>query len=84
MELVAIRTLMHLKALQHIPPTGSTSLTVLSKATGAQDSLLERLLRMCVCTGFLSQPSPGQYSHTKFSMAFRADPRSWRLLPNNL
>jgi len=39
-ELVAIRTFMKLRVLDAIPRTGSISLQDLSKATGAQDSLL--------------------------------------------
>jgi hypothetical protein len=39
-ELVAIRTFMKLKVFEAIPLTGSISLQNLSKATGAQDSLL--------------------------------------------
>jgi hypothetical protein len=39
-ELVAIRTFMKLKVLDAIPKEGSISLEDLSKATGAQDSLL--------------------------------------------
>lgn len=88
MELVALRTLQHLRAFEHIPPTGSISLATLSEATGAQESLLgqqfrprsqpirntdsltERLLRMLVCTGFLTQHDNKEYSHTKFSLAF--------------
>jgi len=39
-ELVAIRTFMNLRVLDAIPRTSSISLQDLSKATGAQDSLL--------------------------------------------
>ncbi len=39
-EAVAIRTFMKLKVLEAIPEVGSISLQDLSKATGAQDSLL--------------------------------------------
>ena len=39
-ELVAVRTFIKLKILEAIPPTGSISLQDLSKATGAQESLL--------------------------------------------
>lgn len=41
-ELVAIRTFMKLKVLEAIPREGPISLEDLSKATGAQDSLLGR------------------------------------------
>ncbi|KAK0630863.1 S-adenosyl-L-methionine-dependent methyltransferase [Bombardia bombarda] len=53
-ELVAIRTFINLKVLEAIPKTGSISLTDLSKATGAQESLLDG----------------GDYKHTKFSLAY--------------
>lgn len=70
-ELVAIRTLLHLKALHAIPPPPSSiSLAEISKATQAEEALLERLLRMLVCTLFLNQPSPNHYSHTKHSFAY--------------
>lgn len=39
-ELIAIRTFMKLKVLETIPLTRSISLQELSKATGAQESLL--------------------------------------------
>lgn len=39
-ELVALRTLLHLKAFHNIPTDGSISLQALAKATGAQESLL--------------------------------------------
>jgi hypothetical protein len=37
---LAVRTLLHLKALEKIPDNGSISLQDLAKATGAQESLL--------------------------------------------
>ena len=40
MELVAVRTLLHLKAFHNIPTTGSISLEALSAATKTQPSLL--------------------------------------------
>ncbi|KAK1780272.1 hypothetical protein QBC45DRAFT_431795 [Copromyces sp. CBS 386.78] len=72
-EIIAIHTLMKLKILEAIPQTGSISLEDLSKATGAQDSLL--------ATGFLDQVevqpshpntdgSELEYKHTKFSLAY--------------
>jgi hypothetical protein len=42
-EALAIRTFMKLKALEAIPETGSVSLQDLSKATGAEESLLGML-----------------------------------------
>ncbi|KAK3682769.1 S-adenosyl-L-methionine-dependent methyltransferase [Podospora appendiculata] len=74
-ELVAIRTFIKLKVLDAIPRTGSISLEDLSKATGAQDSLLERMGRVLVASGFLDQTRPdgGEYKHTKFSLAYILD-----------
>ncbi|KAH8891973.1 S-adenosyl-L-methionine-dependent methyltransferase [Thozetella sp. PMI_491] len=71
-EVIAIRTFMKLKVLDAIPKEGSISLEALSKATGAQDSLLERMGRILVATGFLDQTRPdgGDYRHTKFSMSY--------------
>ncbi|KAF4437667.1 O-methyltransferase B [Fusarium acutatum] len=74
-ELVAIRTFMKLKVLDAIPATGSISLRDLSQATGVQDSLLERMGRVLVASGFLDQTEPdgGEYKHTKFSLAYILD-----------
>ncbi|KAJ3537753.1 hypothetical protein NM208_g6185 [Fusarium decemcellulare] len=74
-ELVAIRTFMRLKVLDAIPAAGSISLNDLSKATGVQDSLLERMGRVLVASGFLDQTEPdgGEYKHTKFSLAYILD-----------
>ncbi|KAF5533049.1 O-methyltransferase B [Fusarium phyllophilum] len=74
-ELVAIRTFMKLKVLDAIPAVGSISLQDLSQATGVQDSLLERMGRVLVASGFLDQTEPdgGEYKHTKFSLAYILD-----------
>ncbi|KAI8666053.1 Methyltransf-2 domain-containing protein [Fusarium keratoplasticum] len=74
-ELVAIRTFMRLKVLDAIPASGSISLKDLSQATGVQDSLLERMGRVLVASGFLDQTEPdgGEYKHTKFSLAYILD-----------
>ncbi|KAK7892548.1 hypothetical protein LTR67_007645 [Exophiala xenobiotica] len=74
MELVATRALLHIKAFQHIPSEGSISLSDLAAATKCQEAVLERLLRMLVCTGFVRQLPDGQYAHTKFSRAYAAMP----------
>ncbi|KIX02109.1 uncharacterized protein Z518_08048 [Rhinocladiella mackenziei CBS 650.93] len=74
MELVAIRTLLHLKAFHSMPPAGSISLTALSQVTGAEEALLERLLRMAVCVGFIRQLENMEYAHTKFSLAYATTP----------
>ncbi|TXB99404.1 hypothetical protein FocTR4_00014340 [Fusarium oxysporum f. sp. cubense] len=64
-----------LKVLDAIPATGSISLQDLSQATGVQDSLLERMGRVLVASGFLDQTEPdgGEYKHTKFSLAYILD-----------
>ncbi|EEU36493.1 uncharacterized protein NECHADRAFT_81295 [Fusarium vanettenii 77-13-4] len=74
-ELVAIRTFMRLKILDAIPASGSIPLKDLSQATGVQDSLLERMGRVLVASGFLDQTEPdgGEYKHTKFSLAYILD-----------
>ncbi|ROT36134.1 S-adenosyl-L-methionine-dependent methyltransferase [Sodiomyces alkalinus F11] len=74
-ELIAIRAFMRLKVLDAIPTTGSISLGDLSKATGVQESLLERMGRVLVAAGFLDQTEPdgGEYKHTKFSLAYILD-----------
>ena len=73
-ELVAIRTCLHLKALNAIPYPGSASLKEIADSTTASSQLLERLLRMLVCTGFLISPGPRRYAHTKHSHAFTLVP----------
>ena len=73
-ELVAIRTLLDLKVFQAIPATGTITLSELSKSTGVQESLLERLLRLPVATAFLAQDANLAYYHTKFSAGYAAFP----------
>ncbi|KAK0386964.1 hypothetical protein NLU13_5277 [Sarocladium strictum] len=74
-ELIAIRTFIKLKVLEAIPREGQVSLEDLAKATGVQDSLLERMGRVLVAAGFLEQSRPdgGDYMHTKFSRAYLLD-----------
>ena len=74
MEVVAVRTLLDLKVLHRIPPQGSISLKDLSEATNTEPSLIERLLRMTVSTGFVQQLENLEYAHTKFSLAYTAIP----------
>lgn len=69
-ELIVIRTLLYLKALDAIPGKGSVSLADIASATSAQPALLERLLRTVVGTGFLSQTEEGDYSHTPESLTY--------------
>jgi hypothetical protein len=66
--------MMGLGVLDAIPPDGSISLSDLSKATGVQDSLLDRQLRLLVGTKFLEQTPDYQYTHTKFSKAYTQVP----------
>ncbi|KAK3391824.1 S-adenosyl-L-methionine-dependent methyltransferase [Sordaria brevicollis] len=81
-EIIAAHTLMKLKVLEAIPETGSISLEDLAKVTGVQDSLLERMARPLVVTGFLDQVQPSHpsndtaivYKHTKFSLAYTIFP----------
>ncbi|KAK4182902.1 S-adenosyl-L-methionine-dependent methyltransferase [Podospora australis] len=75
-EALAIRTFMRLKIFDAIPETGGISIEDLSKATGAQESLLERISRILVGTSFLSQPDANvlYYHHTKTSLAYRITP----------
>ncbi|KAJ6444265.1 Sterigmatocystin 8-O-methyltransferase [Purpureocillium lavendulum] len=74
-ELVAIRTFIKLKVFDAIPLEGAISLPALSEATGAQESLLERMSRVLVASGFLDQTrhDGGDYLHTKFSRAYLLD-----------
>ena len=69
-EVVAVRTMLSLGVLEKIPQGGSISLADLSHVTNVQDSLLERMLRMLVGTGFLDQTPNYEYKHTKFSRAY--------------
>jgi hypothetical protein len=64
-----IRTLTYVGALQVIPsPNGATAQQV-AQATGAQESLVERLLRAAVSVGFLTYNAQrGIYKHTHLSM----------------
>lgn len=73
-ELVAIRTCLHLKALHAIPYPGTATLEKIAQTTSATPQLLERLLRLLVCTGFLISPEAHQYAHTKHSHAFTMVP----------
>ncbi|EXJ62351.1 hypothetical protein A1O7_02785 [Cladophialophora yegresii CBS 114405] len=70
LEIVSIRTLMSLGVFDKIPLDGSISLAELSQATGVQDSLLERQLRLLVGTKFIDQTPTDEYTHTKFSRAY--------------
>ena len=69
-EASTIRTLLSFNALQSIPPNDSASLSDLETKTGAQKSLLERLLRVLVGTGILTMNADDTYSHTASSQAY--------------
>jgi hypothetical protein len=71
-----VRTLMGLGALQAMPiPDGATAQHV-AQITGAQESLVERLLRNAVSVGFLTLDVQGAtYKHTHLSMPW-AQPQS--------
>jgi len=68
--LACLRTIMQLGVLQRIPSTGKISLHQLSKQSGVQASLLQRLLRVLVTTMFISVDENGDYSHTRISRAY--------------
>jgi hypothetical protein len=71
-----IRTLTHLGALQAIPHTGGATAQQVAQATGAQESLVERLLRQAVSAGFLTyDPQTVAFKHTHLSMPW-AEPHS--------
>ncbi|KAK5654304.1 hypothetical protein OQA88_7482 [Cercophora sp. LCS_1] len=72
-ELTSIRTFIEHKVLDAIPTTGSISVPDLSAATGVQASLLERMSRILVHTGFLSSPQKSHLSHTPFSLSYLLD-----------
>lgn len=74
MEIASLRTCLELKALHAIPFPGSATLREIATATGATEPLLERLLRMLVCTGFLESPAPRTYSHSRASFAYTMSP----------
>jgi len=64
-----VRTLTDLGALQAIPFPGGATAQQVSQATGAQESLVERLLRNAVSVGFLTyDPRRTAYEHTHLSM----------------
>lgn len=63
-----VRTLTDLGALQAIPLPGGATAQQVSQATGAQESLVERLLRNAVSVGFLTyDPESVAYKHTHLS-----------------
>lgn len=71
MEACCIRTLLHLKAFNAIPTAGTISLADIASITGAQASLLERLLRVLVGTNFITQTPEGEYAHTRLSIGYQ-------------
>ncbi|EXJ85180.1 hypothetical protein A1O3_05855 [Capronia epimyces CBS 606.96] len=75
-EMVSIRTLLDLKVFEKIPTGDGQTITAkeLSEKSGVQDTLLERLLRPLVASGFITQSSDGSYGSTKFSQAYISFP----------
>jgi hypothetical protein len=74
MELIALRTTMKLGVLEALPDQGAITIEELSKRSGAQEALLESLVKMLVAVRFLAQDSHGLYGHTRFSRAYRSVP----------
>jgi hypothetical protein len=70
MEAFAIRLIMKIGVLEALPADGTISLEEVIKATGAQDSLIERPLQLLVGTGFIYQDEKGRYGHTRVSRAY--------------
>lgn len=73
MELVTLRTLISLNAFRHLPEQGSISSQELAQKTGAEESLLLRLLRMASSAGIINHLPDKTFAHTKFSRAYAAD-----------
>lgn len=70
MEAAALRTLLHLGALQAIPENEYITLDDLAAKITAQSSLLARLLRALVSTGLLIHTAGRGYTHTAISAAY--------------
>jgi hypothetical protein len=62
------QTLLELRVIQAIPTLGSINLSDLSAITSTQPSLLRKLLRQAVSSGFLSQNREEEYSHSAASL----------------
>ncbi|KIY02612.1 uncharacterized protein Z520_01077 [Fonsecaea multimorphosa CBS 102226] len=76
-ELVSVRTLLDLKVFEKMPAEEGKTISAkeLSEKSGVQDTLLERLLRPLVASGFITQsPEDGSYGSTKFSQAYTSFP----------
>lgn len=64
-----VRTLVNIEALQAILCPGGATAQQVAQATGAQESLVERLLRNAVSVGFLTYDvQSAAYKHTHLSM----------------
>lgn len=72
MELVTIRTLISMRAFQHIPEQGSISSIELARMIGVDERLLVRLLRMAASAGIVEQLVDSTFAHTEFSRAYAA------------
>lgn len=78
-ELVCVRSLLGMKVFEHLPENGGVmGVEELSTKTAVQAKLLERLLRVCVGTGFVVQKKMENgtygYGHSKFSRAYGGYP----------
>ena len=82
-ELVSVRSLMAMKVFEALPEGEGevVSLDDLAGKTGAEGKLLERLLKVCVGTGFVIQKKLDKegderygYGHSKFSRAYGGYP----------
>lgn len=69
-ELLALRTLMKMHVFENIPSDGTISVPNLAQKTGAQESLLARLLRLMAAMGVLKQTEDDHYAHTQPSMVY--------------
>lgn len=76
-ELVAIRAILELRVLETIPLQSDINMSDLSRKTGAQSALLERLLRLLVGTRFIQQSEDGSYSHSRMSRGYLGLPGDW-------
>jgi hypothetical protein len=77
-ELVCVRSLLGMGVFEKLPEEGVIGTKELSEKSGVQDKLLDRLMRVCVGTGFVTQKQmeSGEYGygHTKFSRAYGSYP----------
>lgn len=65
--LVAIRWLVHLNVLEHIPMANGISYDEIAAAAGVPEAQLKSVTRMAMTSGFLQESEPGHLSHSRFS-----------------